>query len=227
MTDVVFTPGQGAEHRAACAPAASTFTATRDPDAEHLALLALGSAQEWLNYAEWHDGSQIKITWQNGLSVRVVSDSGRGDVIGEFEITVFARRLPPPGPEEDGALRDELAAEAAQELIWVPRTWLDVRTGDDVRLPGTDNTAHVEHAVHQRWRVDPRTGTASWNPPQPLEWSGVKVTLRTTANPDQPAELTMDPAKPVEIKLAQVEADAIELLGWENRTQLITEETPA
>jgi hypothetical protein len=117
----------------------------------------------------------------------------------------------------------EHAVEAEQELIWVPRTWTDVRTGDDVRLPGTDATAHVEHAVRQRWNVDSRTGTASWNPPQPLEWSGVKVTLRTTANPDQPAELVMDPAKPIEIKLTQGEADAIELLGWDNRTELITE----
>lgn len=214
-----------------------------DPDAENLALLVEDTAHEWIKYVQWHDGSQVKIIWQNDLSARVVGDPG-GQTIGEFEVFVSARRLPPLSPEDDGALRAELAATEDEIhpspcgypdvqpcicpreepiLVWVPRTWLDVRAGDDVRLPGTEATAHVEHAVHQRWHVDPRTGTASWNPPQPLEWSGVKVTLRTTANPDQPAELTMDPTKPVEIKLTKTEADAIEILGWETRIGMITE----
>jgi hypothetical protein len=134
------------------------------------------------------------------------------------------------GPEDDGALRDELAAvAAANEPIWVPRTWADVRTGDDVRLPGTENYAHVHRAVHLHWHVDPRTGTSSYNPPQPMSWSGVHVTLytkknETTGNIDvQASEFTMDPAKPIEIKTTQLELDAIELIGgWPARVGVIT-----
>jgi hypothetical protein len=197
-----------------------------DLDAEHLASLVVDCVQGgWLRYAQWHDGADVRITWQGGGIARVETVDNYGELIGEFDIAVSARRLPLPpplGPENDGALQAELAAE--QELIWVPRTWADVRPGDDVRLPGTDNTAHVQHAVHQHWHVDPRTGTAGWNPPQPLQWSGVQVELRPTTAPDQPAHLTMDPAKPVEIHLTQIEADAIELMGWSSRVGLITGE---
>jgi hypothetical protein len=54
--------------------------------------------------------------------------------------------------------------------------------------------------------------------------AGDQVELRPTTAPDQPAHLTMDPAKPVEIHLTQIEADAIELMGWSSRVGLITGE---
>lgn len=202
---------------------------TQDADAQYLAQIFLDSGAEWIKYVEWRDGRRVKIE-HHGRNIARALYADSLELIGDFEVTAAGRRLPPLGPEDDGALRDELAAvEQARhdELIWVPRTWADVRPGDDVRLPGTDNVAHVQHAVHLRWHVDPRTGTSSWNPPQPLEWSGVHVMLRTAAHPDQPADLTMDPAKAVEIHLTQSEADAMDALdaaglaGWRNRAGLI------
>lgn len=119
----------------------------------------------------------------------------------------------------------------SQVPIWVARTWVDVRSGDDVRLPGTENYAHVQRAVHLHWHVDPRTGTSAYNPPIPMQWSGVHVTLYTTASDGtrgmttQASEFTMDPAKPIDIRTTQLELDAIELLGgWPARVGMITGE---
>lgn len=191
-----------------------------DEDAQYLAELFLEVGDEWLKYVEWRDGQQAKIEhWIDNVTRVIYADSL--ELIGEFEVTASARRLPPPGPEDDDALRDD--------PIWVPRTWTDVRSGDDVRLPGTDNYAHVQRAVHQAWQVDPRTGTSSYNPPRALAWSGVKVTLYSTAEDGtrgfatQVSEFTMDPVKPIEIKLTRSEVEAIELLGWDNRLELIVE----
>lgn len=196
---------------------------------------------EWLTYAEGPGGEQIKIEHHGDSVTRLLYADGL-EFIGDFHVTASARRLPPPCPESDGApqaelaerdralseqlaeddeaLRAELADAAAHTPQWVPRTWADVRTGDRVRLPGTDSTALVEHAQRQAWHVDPRSGTSSYNPPRPLEWSGVKVSLRPAERPDQVAEFTMDPAKDVEIRLSPLELQAIELLGWSNRIEI-------
>lgn len=199
----------------------------------HLADLVLSSAQEWINYVGWLDGQQVKVIHDGHGTMRVIADGGRGDVIGEFEVTVTARKLPPPGPEDDGALRAELAAtkQAEQDvLLWVTRTWADVRTGDMVRMPGTENTAHVQHAVHQYWHTDPRTGTSKFNPPQPLEWSCVHVVLADRADQSlrRPlGEWDMDPAKPIEIQVSATELDAMTLLAgdkekaWTDRIGIV------
>lgn len=212
--------------------------------------LFLETGWEWVRYAYIDDAGQrqVKLEHHNdpdrGHFTRVIGDAGRGEVLGDFRITVSARRLPPPPPltpEEDGALRDELAAAVREEideksdpetlapgdLVWAPRTWADVRPGDDVRLPGQEATAHVEAAVHLRWATDPRTGTSYHNPPQALKWSAVHVSLRTSADPASIAEFDMDPAKPIEIKLTLTEVDALNALdagglaGWRNRERLI------
>jgi len=114
------------------------------------------------------------------------------------------------------------AEHAEPELIWVERTWADVRAGDRVRMPGSDATAHVQSAVHLRWHVKPGTGTSQYNPPQPLEWSGVRVTLETGTDGDA-HQYEMDPAKPVEIELAESEVYVLNGLGWENRVGLVIE----
>lgn len=201
----------------------------------HLSALVLETARGgWLGYAEWLDDTQVKVTHLSTGTMRVTAESGRGDVIGEFAVTVTARKLPPPGPEDDGALRDELAAteKSAQqqdELIWVPRTWQDVRTGDRVRMPGSANEAHVAHAVHQHWHVDPRTGTSSFNPPRAMEWECVHVVLTDRADQSlrrHLGEWDMDPAKPIEIQISASELDAMILLNgedeaWHRRKGLI------
>lgn len=204
----------------------------RKEQERHLAQLFLECGGEWLKYVEWLDGEQAKIE-HCGDSVARVYDSAMR-LIGEFRVTASARRLPLQSgsrtanhEEDDGALRDELAAaEQAreEEFIWVPRTWIDVRPGDSIHLPGTESYAYVQHAELQNWHIDPRSNEYR---PSALEWSGVKVTIYTTM-PDgsrgmatQASEFIMDPAKPIEIKLTPAELAAIELVGWPNRIALI------
>lgn len=138
------------------------------------------------------------------------------------------------GPEDDGAMRDELVAveQAQQELGWWLRRWEDVRQGDTVKLPDSEAApAYVASAIHLTWHVKPGTGTSAYNPPFPLDWAAVRVTLA-----DRAPELAytqsirplgtwdMDPVKPILIQLTQIEADALDLMGWNNRAGLITEQ---
>lgn len=116
-----------------------------------------------------------------------------------------------------------------QAPIWVPRTWTDVRDGDTVRMPGTDATAEILSALAEPWHVDPKTGTSSWNPPQPLEFTVIHVLMQTDDPISGPGPLTKrtfdaNPAAPVEILIDQLTLDAIELLGgWPARIR--TEQT--
>src|ERR1044072_138718 len=105
-------------------------------------------------------------------------------------------------------------------LIWVERTWADVRTGDRVRMPGTDATAHVQSAMHQRWHVDPRSSEYR---PEGLEWSAVRVTLAFAfTNATNVSSYDMDPAQPVEIEIDEATLHMLNALGWENRVGMIT-----
>lgn len=127
----------------------------------------------------------------------------------------------------DGTGQDTACVDCGwrAELIWVPRTWVDVRTGDRVRMPGSDAVAYVRSAVHLRWHVKPGTGTSQYNPPAPLEWAGVRVTLKMhNPNADEWSEMSyeMDPAKPVEIEIDRDTAETAALMHggpdwWANR----------
>lgn len=186
-----------------------------DTLADDVADLVLDSATEWLKYVQFSDGSQAKMTWSYGNIVRVEhTETGH---VAEFQVTVNATRLPPPGPEDDGALR----AELAEELVWALRTWTDVRSGDTVRPPGREVTAEIATAVLMCWNVDPRTGTSSWNPPVALPHEVMNV--RFTHEPD--VVRGMDPTKPVEIHLARGEVEALDVLGdaigWTERIGLV------
>lgn len=109
-------------------------------------------------------------------------------------------------------------------FTWVLRTWRDVRQGDHIRMPGTDDAAYVHSAVHLPFHVDP---TSSQYRPVPLEWAGVRVRLsgeRTGQDTDQDVtSYLMDPDKPIEIELAPAELAAIALMGWDNRVGMIVE----
>lgn len=113
---------------------------------------------------------------------------------------------------------------------WFERTWLDVRTGDMVRLLGTENTAYVRHAVHdpvhRGWHVDPRSSEYR---PVAMEWAAVHVELTAGQQHDAAVlgVLDMNPGKPILIQLTQSEVDAIELLGgWSQRVGMIMTEVP-
>lgn len=121
---------------------------------------------------------------------------------------------------------------AADEPGWVPRTWADVRQGDRVRLNEATPPAYVQSAVHLHWHTDPRTGTSYHNPPQPMEWSAVRVTLAQQEDPlnhdlDRVlGEFDMDPAKLIEIELSPSEVAAIKAIGWEHRIGLVVTAEP-
>lgn len=130
------------------------------------------------------------------------------------------------GSEVTSACRD---CGSLDELKWFERTWVDVRTGDTVKLPGTENIAYVRHAVHQEWHVDPRSSEYR---PVAMEWSCVHVELTKVEegnvfNGATLGVLDMDPGKPILIQLTQSEVDAIELLGgWSQRVGMIMTEVP-
>lgn len=184
--------------------------------ADDVAELVLDAAGEWLKYVQLSDGSQAKMTWHDTHTVRLEhTETGH---VAEFRVAVVVEQLPPPGPENDGALQAELAAE--EELIWHPRTWADVRSGDTVRLPGSEVTAEVYTADLLHWNIDPRTGTSAYNPPvaMPHDVMRVHFTHELEAPPRD-----MDPVKPVEIQLTRSEIEALDTIGWAERTGLMIE----
>jgi hypothetical protein len=105
--------------------------------------------------------------------------------------------------------------------VWVTRTWRDVRTGDHVRMPGTDVTAHIgRRYLHPS--QDPQGRT--WH----VISGGDGQRARFNDHTVLPSECVvllagekevrfMDPAKPVEIEMTVENQRAAELLGWENR----------
>ena len=103
---------------------------------------------------------------------------------------------------------------ATEEPHWVLRTWADVVTGDEVRMPGTDATATIsmryrhpsEDPTGQSWHVRAGHG-GHWNdsvaqPGECVVRFGDEEELRT-----------MLPTAPVEIKLTANEVEVLELMG--------------
>ena len=104
-------------------------------------------------------------------------------------------------------------AEDPAEFVWHPRTWRDVRTGDTVRMPGTDITADIAGAALLSWHVDPRSNTYR---PTPLEHEVMRVVFV-----GQEAEhKDMNPDADVEIHLTRAEITICNQLheGWESRS---------
>lgn len=109
------------------------------------------------------------------------------------------------------ALRE--AETAGEPLIWVERTWRDVRPGDMVRMPGVPATASmVESAAIQARHVDPRSNTYR---PIALEHEVMRVRLAAW-----PEGREINPDAAVEIATTVAELAAIELLGWPNRIRV-------
>lgn len=119
---------------------------------------------------------------------------------------------------------------------WILRTWVDVRRGDVVRMPGQEATAsEVVELTTLNWHVNdipPKGSTpeqaeqfardVQYRPNEHAgEWTARPVTLRPLGAGDPGARHripNVNPAAPVEIRLTQAEVDAIELLGgWAMR----------
>lgn len=106
-------------------------------------------------------------------------------------------------------------------LIWVERTWADVRLGDRVRMIGSDNPpALVQTCVHLHWHTDPRSSKYR---PEALEWAGVRVTLKHSSG-DTGGPYEMDPAKPIEIEIGEAELHLLNALDWKNRVAVIRDD---
>lgn len=107
---------------------------------------------------------------------------------------------------------------------WVPRTMVDVRPGDTVRMPGQEGTErtvapegvlalqHLLHPASTRYNV------------MPARWSSIEVTFLPPDGEGEPQRYSFAPGMPVEILLAPGEVAAIEMLGWENRVGMIINE---
>lgn len=134
---------------------------------------------------------------------------------------------------------------------WVPRTWVDVRVGDVVRMPGQEATAaEVMELVTLGWhvndippaqlpyesdhdyaeRVKAFNKDVQYRPNEHAgQWTARPVTLRplVAADPATRHRIpNVNPGAPVEIRCTQVEIDAIELLGgWSQRVAVAS--TPA
>jgi len=156
--------------------------------AEEIAELILDVAREWLSRAELEDGTEVRAVW-TGPDTVAVEHRETGHT-AEFLITVTAEQLPPPGPEDDGALRAELAAE----VEYRPGTWRGVRTGDMVRIRG----------------VEARAATVL-----PLKWlaSGAKEVRVTLDRDGQEKSYGFPPSGQVEIGRTAEEWSALDILS--------------
>lgn len=189
----------------------------------------------------------MKVTREQfNTALAVAMDSGLFHESGDGErfraaIARFASSL---GIEVTG--ESALMAAALNEPhIWILRTWVDVRRGDVVRMPGQKSTAaEVMELTTLNWHVNDRppeqkegesdeayakrveafNRDVQYRPNEHAgEWTARPVTLRPLAAGDPAIRHripNVNPAAPVEIRLTRAEVDAIELLGgWAQRVQ--------
>lgn len=137
------------------------------------------------------------------------------------------------------AVSDLLAAleqaepEPEDELVWVERTWRDVRAGDTVRPPGSDTYAGVDSAQLQAWHVDPVK--VSWQlnengkmAPVPISMEHeVMCTYLLFPGQVKPQRYDMNPEHPVEISLWTSDVKAAEIFGWAGRVAVNHRSGPA
>lgn len=156
-----------------------------------------------------------------------VSVAPGGEVPYRCAVLAFAEALgiePMPAP---------LAEQEQCEHLWVTRTWIDVRQGDAVRMPGTEASALVTRCGPvNHWHVNdvPPAGMSDeqrerfvrdvqFHPENHrAEWSSIPVTLEVAPGQTYTPDHGMRPDAPVEILTTRGELAAIELLGgWANR----------
>ncbi len=140
--------------------------------------------------------------------------------------------LAPAGSQEEDSAGSDLyrcvlalraADGATTAFTWVTRTWADVRQGDTVRMPGTEQTTTVfdrywpaEKGRAGSWHMV--TGEKHWDDRlvQPGECCVVIVSPSSGAR-------FMNPAAPVEIMMTDEELEAIQLLGsWDERVKVVS-----
>lgn len=133
----------------------------------------------------------------------------------------------------DGAIIEALAALGIHVeptdpdiMVWVLRTWVDVREGDIIRPPGQTDETHA--AIVEKigpvnhWHAAPNASQYRPNE-SPMEWSAMRVTLADlNADRSFTPEYGMRPDAGVEIKVTREELAAIEACGgWSNRVRVL------
>jgi hypothetical protein len=105
----------------------------------------------WAKYLELEDGTQVQATWHQELDLRwlQVTNLETGHA-ANFRVHVAVEALPPIGPEDDGALRAELAAEAGP----VEATWGSLCEGD--QAIGEDGQPYLVEQVREG--IGPQAG---------------------------------------------------------------------
>lgn len=175
---------------------------------DQLSEYAEGVLAEWMSIIELEDVAgiqfQARLRWQDD-GTALMGESQYSEEYGRFRFTVHVEDL--------GAERD---------LIWVLRTWADVRQGDTVRMPGSDVTAVV--ATRYWPATDDARGRGSWHVVEgEKHWDDHVVqegecVIRFATDPEKHARF-MNPDAPVEIQMERDVAEAVALMGWEHRVQ--------
>ncbi len=150
--------------------------------------------------------------------------------------------LAPTGSQEEDSAESDLyrcvlalrAADGATSTVtWVTRTWADVRQGDTVRMPGTEQTTTV---FDRYWPPVSASGvSAGLRPRFAGSWHMVAGEKHWDDRVVRPGECCvvivsadatprfMNPAAPVEIMMTDEELEAIQLLGsWDERVKVVT-----
>lgn len=98
------------------------------------------------------------------------------------------------------------------DLLWIERTWNDVRPGDRVRMKGVE--AVVDAVMRRTWHVHP----SSRYQVTPFEHDDVSVRLA-----GREKLFIFKPDLPVEIQLTRHEIEFLDAWGWDTRLVLITQ----
>lgn len=212
---------------------------------------ALGVLQEWMRIVELEDPEEIpfqaRLRWQDD-GTALMGETQYSEEYGRFRFTVSVEDLELERAvinalrgndtgEPLGILNDpgiKIKIKDAPSLVWVTRTWDDVRTGDVVRMPGSDVTATI---AERRWPpTDSHRGRNSMHVTSDgtrEKWAHTRdhvvqegeCVIRFTT--DDPPEQTryMIPAAPVEIQMDRDTATVLDSVfhgGWGARERTIT-----
>lgn len=102
------------------------------------------------------------------------------------------------------------------EMLWVPRTMIDVRQGDRIRLKGTEAIVSSALCLHWHAVIKTKADSAYWDT-LPCPWTGVRMRLLGRERLYEfPEDMSVD------IHLTQHEVSMLESMGWQSRVAVLT-----
>lgn len=101
-------------------------------------------------------------------------------------------------------------------MLWVPRTMIDVRQGDRIRLKGTEAIVSSALCLHWHAVIKTKADSAYWDT-LPCPWTGVRMRLLGRERLYEfPEDMSVD------IHLTQHEVSMLESMGWQSRVAVLT-----